>query len=108
MKAIYKYELEVTDDQILKIKGTPISTINQNENIVMYTLCNPREKEHIINIHIAGTGHPISDDIVDSYKFLGTVPLLDKLVFHIFYREEDNEIFEKAYESEVENRYQYC
>ena len=110
MKTIYKYTLDVKDDQSIRIKGTPISVINQRNQIAMYALCDSSEEDHYVDVHISGTGHPIPSYVINDYKFLGTVSLFSgNLVFHIFYKDEENFSLEKEYEKEpATEMYQYC
>jgi 3-oxoacyl-(acyl-carrier-protein) synthase len=88
MKSIYKYELDITDSQILDLPvgSKLLSVANQNNKIVLYALVNVDvtfKKSHTIITH--GTGHQAND--VDDATFLGTVLLHSgQLVFHVFYK----------------------
>ena len=88
MRKIFKYPLEITDYQTIEIKSPAIllSVVEQNNKIVMYALVDDFEYDIPVDIMIIGTGNPIRNDI-DSYKFLGTVSLMDgRLIFHVFAR----------------------
>ena len=90
MIRIYKYPLEVTDDQTKTLQGKPLSVINQNGYMCLYALHDENVKPKKCSIHISGTGHPIDESIVNNYTFLGTVTFYgDNLVFHVFYKEQD-------------------
>lgn len=87
MKRILKYELEIKNNQTIKIPSDRILSIEeQNGKIVAYALTDitivPIEYEFEIN----GTGNPI-DFNVDNFEFLGTVRLYNgSLMFHVFYK----------------------
>ncbi len=91
---IFKYPLEITDDQTIKLPhgARILSVMNQHDNIVLYALVNDKEKKiESVSTRIVGTGHDIDFFIPAAgfgggYKFLGTVSLYDgKLMFHVFY-----------------------
>lgn len=88
MKTIYKYELELKDEQeILLPTGAEIlSAAEQKGKIVIYALVdNEIKTEEIFEFVIRGTGHPVFFH-TDNYKFIGTVKLMDgALMFHVFY-----------------------
>jgi hypothetical protein len=88
MKRIFKYKLEPTDYQILKIPvgSSFLSAQSQKDDIVLYALVDDLEVEND-NLHIIihGTGHDASD--LGEHSFLGTVKLYDDtLMFHVFYK----------------------
>lgn len=95
MQRIYKYQLEITDDQTIKLKGKPLSVIVQHNSVVLYALYDEKlfdVEGTNYKIHIAGTGHLIDDKIINEYTFLNTVSLYEgDLVFHIFYKGEHND-----------------
>ncbi len=87
---IWKYPLEITDSQSLKLplNAKFLSAINQNGIPTLYYLVEPDVKTKTIEILIIGTGNPISE-YLDKYDFLGTVSTHnDKLVWHIFATKE--------------------
>lgn len=96
MQRVYKYQLEITDDQTIKLKGKPLSVIVQNNCVMLYALYDENlfdVQGNDYKIHIAGTGHPIEDSIINDYTFLNTVSLYDgQIVFHIFYKEVQNNV----------------
>lgn len=88
MRKIFKYPLEVTDYQTVRVKRPAmlLSVAEQNNGIVMYVMVDDLESEIPIDVRIIGTGHPINDDI-ENYEFLGTVKLAGGgLMFHVFGR----------------------
>lgn len=98
-RKIFKYNLEVTDKQTLKLPpGSHIlSVMNQRDNIVLYALVWPTENKEVyedVSIRIVGTGHDIdffipAERFGGGYKFLGTVSLHGgALMFHVFYMKE--------------------
>ena len=101
---IYKYSLEIVDEQIIKlpreaIRSRILFVINQNDKIVLYALVPDTNTEsENVSIRIVGTGHNIDFFIPapmfgGGYTFLGTVSLHSgKLVFHVFYQNEVGEL----------------
>jgi hypothetical protein len=88
MKTVYKYVLEVVDDQTLSlpIGSQVLSVATQDDDIVLYALVDPDQPTTIrYGIRIHGTGHPISN--IDGHAFLGTVNLYGgRLMFHVFWK----------------------
>lgn len=85
MKTIYKYPIEVTDIQKIKLPfdSLIISVLNQNGKLVIYALVDTEEKDtEERTIRIFGTGNPCDVEEFD-YNFLGSVFMGD-LVWHIF------------------------
>jgi hypothetical protein len=97
---IFKYPIEVTDTQTIKLPAGSriLSVMNQYEKIVLYALVSDNEKDtKEVSIRIVGTGHVIDFFIPalefgGGYTFLGTVSLHDgRLMFHVFYKKGDLE-----------------
>ena len=90
MRRIFKYPMKVQDWQVLTLPKDSriISTIEQNNTVMIYAIVNPEEKEEEkYNIRIAGTGHPIHEKDVEGMTFLGTVIFGElPLVWHVFYQ----------------------
>lgn len=86
MERIFKYALEITDEQILYLPtGSKIlSAIEQWDEVVLYAIVDDEIKEttgHVIKI--VGTGHPFPE--CREHFFLGTVSTHNgSLVWHIF------------------------
>ncbi len=87
-KAIYKYQLEVTDLQnILLPKGAEILTIQaQFEKPCLWALVDPNENSNVsVGIEIFGTGPPVGYDMGVDRKYISTFQLKGgALVFHAF------------------------
>lgn len=85
MKTVYKYKLMIDDLQSVNLpKGAkPLCVKVQNNVPCLWALVDPNETEvEPIGIRIAGTGHPINEDVKD---YLGTAIMYDgNLVFHFF------------------------
>jgi hypothetical protein len=85
MKTIYKYTLPVGDNVAVSLPvGAGILSVHeQREQICMWALVDPNEKEtEIRQFRIAGTGHDITEDL---YQFIGSVHMYSSsLVFHVF------------------------
>ena len=75
MKVIYKYPLEVTDDQFINIpKNFQILTVQvQNGCPCLWVEVDPESPVVYAHIVIIGTGHPIHND--DEMKYIGTFQL---------------------------------
>ena len=86
---IYKYPLEITDRQTVKLPADSeiISIVNINEKPYIYVIVEPGEECGIHHEIICyGTGHPMRDDYCD-YRFLGTLVFAGgRLVLHYFCR----------------------
>ena len=101
MKRIYKYQLEITDQQIIEMpKGTELLSAQfQGKNLCVWALVSPdyevKKGVKQYGFRIFGTGHEIDVEIEDPsensnegrFKFLATVQQFSgDLVWHIFYR----------------------
>ena len=88
MLTIFKYVLQIADEQVLKIKGCieVLSVMEQYDMVVLYTLVDTEATEvREVSICIVGTGHPAAHARREGYRFLGTVKLLrGHLVWHVF------------------------
>jgi hypothetical protein len=91
MNKIFKYQLEVTDNQVIQMpENAEILTV-QVQNIdlkqvpCLWARVNPDYIKRPYKIRTIGTGHPIEDDF--NGKYLGTYQLTELseiLVFHVF------------------------
>jgi hypothetical protein len=88
---IFKYPLEMTDKQIVKMPrgSSPLSVLNQRESLVLYAAVpDPETGTEDRVIYVKGTGHTADDLPLKGCRFLGTVAFLDAaLVFHVFVAE---------------------
>ena len=86
MKKIYKYPIEVTDEQVVLLPtGAKILTIQSQGDIAcIWALVDPmapRNEEIAIRIH--GTGHDVPDS--ENLEYVGTFQMMGgRLVFHSF------------------------
>jgi len=88
-KSIFKYTLETTDKQIVKLPiGSEILTIQtQFEEPQLWALVNSTEEREDRIIEIFGTGHPIHCDMGVERKYISTYHLSGgNYVFHAFER----------------------
>ena len=78
MKKIFKYPIEITDEQalILPLGAKILSAIVQRDELVVYALVEPivEFKKHV-EIRIVGTGHDVTFDL-QKFKFLNTISTL--------------------------------
>lgn len=97
MEVIYKYELEITDSQILQMHGIPrfLSVQEQNGKLVVWAIIDTNNGINGREILIVGTGNEIpnyynlsgrSYDSASGYttEHIGTVVMNNGLVWHIF------------------------
>lgn len=89
MKAIWKYQLKVTEEQEISLPiGAQILTVQELVGIpCIWVLVDPLETmKEIKTIRIVGTGHPADD--VTREQYLGTVQICSisghHLVWHVF------------------------
>ena len=86
MKRVYKYPLDIQDEVIVMMpKGARVLSVQvQNGRPCLWAAVDPNEMTlEERRFRIAGTGHPIQDDVVDG--FIGTIQMYDgRLVFHLF------------------------
>jgi len=86
-KEIWKFELETTDHQILKMPlGAEILTVQmQNDTPCLWALVEPSQEKERRFIEIFGTGHPLGYDMGVDRKYISTYQLHGgSLVFHVF------------------------
>lgn len=89
VKRIYKYQLEVADEQTIKIpmNAELLSVQTQNEVPCLWALIDPNEVTENRWIEIFGTGNPVNCDFGKERRFLGTFQLMNgALIFHAFER----------------------
>jgi len=75
MKVIYKYPLEVIDDQFIDIHQDyeVLSVQVQNGKLCLWAKVDPKLPMVYMHIVIIGTGQPMSDN--DEMKYIGTFQL---------------------------------
>ena len=95
MQTIWKYTLEVTDEQTVQLpEGAQILSIQPQGpfgeggggEVELWALVDPETPIMIDRIiHIHGTGHPIKDEDIDLLTHISTFQLMGgQLVFHAF------------------------
>ena len=85
MKTIYKYELQILDEQQVIIpKGANILSVQVQDNkLYFYTLVDTDKEYTVETFLVLGTGNPIEYDIEKDYKHVGTVQQRS-FVWHVF------------------------
>jgi len=83
---IYKYKLDITDHQSIKVgdrKARPLSVAEQRGELVMWVMLDEdyANGDCMMDVQIIGTGNLHPTPIGD---FVGTVPMSNGLVWHIF------------------------
>lgn len=82
---VYKYELEITDEQTIRLPfNAEILTIQmQRDKCCLWALVDPRNELEERTICIHGTGHPIPDGV--RLKHISTFGIIHLgLIFHAF------------------------
>jgi hypothetical protein len=94
MKRIYKYELDIADDQLVRLPaGATVLTVQAQHSIAcLWAMVDPDEKEKDERlIRMVGTGHPIDDLMLEfsvNYKYINTIQMAQgNLVFHVFLKQ---------------------
>lgn len=82
---ILKYTLEITDYQDVTIPhGIILSVAEQAGALCMWALVEPEGRERTHCIRIFGTGGPVHRSEAELGRFIGTVPMSNGLVWHVF------------------------
>lgn len=85
MKTVYKYPLEITDEQtiLLPSSAKPLHVATQCGDLHLWALVDTDAPIVPRKFRIHGTGHQIHD--ADRLSFIGTLMMHDRqLVFHVF------------------------
>lgn len=89
MKKIFKYVLEITDEQTIQmpVGAKVLSVQNQEGKPCLWALVDPEQtSKESINVAMFGTGNPIEDWQLKGFSFLGTIQI-NWLVLHVFVRQ---------------------
>ena len=88
MTIIYKYELKITDTQLVEIEGFKdfLKVAEQKGNLYLWCLVNKEDKSiYFAEINIVGTGNPIEQSFkIHRGSYLDSVLMSNGLVWHIF------------------------
>lgn len=87
MHTIYKYVLDIDDEQTLTIPagGTILHIESVNDSVCMWVRVNDSSPLVPRRFAILGTGHTIPKDVLLKGKFIGTaVTVNGRLVWHVF------------------------
>lgn len=86
MKTIYKYPIEITDEQIILMPaGAIMLTVQvQNGNPFIWAMVDTEARMEDVPIRVHGTGHPICES--SNLEYIGTFQSMygGNLVFHVF------------------------
>jgi len=95
MRKIYKYTIETTDVQTIKVpKLAGVNSFTeqflkvdvQKEKPCIWCLVDTMEEEQEITLHVVGTGNPMP--LLSKDNYLGSYMLYNgELVFHLFYEQ---------------------
>jgi hypothetical protein len=82
---IYKYELEITDAQRVRLpKGSTILSVqDQGGTLCLWALCDITQEDSTRYVYIVGTGN--SAGVSEHSTYVGTVQMMGgRLVWHVF------------------------
>ena len=85
MKKIYKYPIEITDNQIVEMPvGAKILTVQiQNGVPCIWAMVDPEAEKEKVHIRVHGTGHNVPDS--DRLEYINSIQMRGGvLVFHVF------------------------
>lgn len=106
MRTIYKYPLEIKDEQTIRIPYTKhvlddslllgikkqiLKLDIQNDKPCLWVMVDSEEEMRDVKVTMYGTGHECSefiDDYVGSVQFHPITNINPNLVFHVFVKEE--------------------
>jgi hypothetical protein len=82
---IYKYELKVTDNQVVEIHDEHkiLNAQLQDGRICMWVGVDTDTKKVPVNVKLVGTGNPIDQKELEGYDYLATVQE-GFFVWHVF------------------------
>ncbi len=86
-EAIWKFEIETTDRQIVEMPiGAKILTVQtQNGCPCLWAVVNPDAKKVLRGIEVFGTGHPMPAVEGERREYIGTYQLSNGMfIFHVF------------------------
>lgn len=83
---IHKYQLKVTDRQLLELPegSRTLACKEQDGNLCLWVYLDTEEKLERLEILILGTGNPAPSDLKDTHFFIDTVQMSNGLVWHVF------------------------
>lgn len=88
MKTIYKYTLDITAHQSVKLQSgyKILSAGEQNGQLVLWSVVETDNNPEWITIEVVGTGHEIKepDPLFADWEYISTVQMSNGLVWHIF------------------------
>lgn len=95
VKKVFKYPLEITDEQVVEMpEGAKIISVQtQNNQVCLWAIVTPHNQLIKRGIRIYGTGHPIDRE---NLEYIGTAIMENgNLVWHVFEVIGINEYFMK-------------
>jgi hypothetical protein len=83
MKQIWKFEIELVEDQELHVPGIlrPLSVQMQGETLCLWGVVEPGKPNVVRHVRVVGTGHPFPDET--ECEHIDTVQV-DGFVWHVF------------------------
>lgn len=84
MRTIWKYELEITDHQQIKMPGpaVPMAVMKQGNRVCLWAEVDPSLKDNIYEVFIVGTGRPVPQ--FSNAKYTGSV-IDGPFVWHVWF-----------------------
>jgi len=88
MKAVYKYEIQITDDDYIQMpKGAKIIKFGKQGNeYYVWAIVDPQANIEMRIFHIVGTGNPLNDSFWVTHKHIDSWIESDggQFVWHLF------------------------
>lgn len=86
MTTIYKYQLDITHEQVIEIPANSkvLSVANQDEVLCIWVeVFKDEERKEALTVYVFGTGHNIPSTL--NASFVGTILMANgRLVWHVF------------------------
>lgn len=88
MRTIYKYKLEITDQQLLTIPEQPhfLHVGEQDGELMLWAEVDSEKEKTNFEVYVCGTGNPIPEK---AKHYLGTVQI-EIFVWHVFLNLNDS------------------
>ena len=90
MRTVYKYVLDVTDEQGIQMPVmAKILSVAEDHNgdLCVWAAVIPDNRKEEVLFRVIGTGNPISLGTLTGWQFLGTTVMSNGLVWHVWYRQ---------------------
>ena len=87
MKTIFKYDLQIVDEQVIAMpeRASILTAQVQSGNAKLWAFVDTEKPKRTRKIRVIGTGHPIEEDDMTKLRYISTIQLmLGRLVYHVY------------------------